>query len=403
MGDGGVSFGVGESDLPTAQEAARAAVGQALASLGGAAPKLAIVFTSITYDDVDGLPLLVRGLLPGVPRVGGSAGGALYGPGGVVSRGVSCVLLGGDDIEVSVETVPVVTWDVVEVVPAAAKLAARADEAAKRGLGEFLCLVFAPGLVVDGDALTAAIRKGAGARAQLAGGLTGDDLRFERTSVIASGEYLEVGVVMAGIFTRRAVGVAARHGGAPIGRPRTVTRSDGSFLHTLDDRTALEVWTEDARATGAVLPDDPKALAICLANNYPLGLADRSFGAGAEVAVRIPYEVLPDGSLRMSAGLPEGSTVRVMRLTREAMLGAAAEAAKLSLEAVGGEASGALVLGCSGRLAILGDAFGDEIAHLASHIRAPIGGACVFGEIARSRRDVGAFFNTTQVVVAFPK
>jgi hypothetical protein len=34
---------------------------------------------------------------------------------------------------------------------------------------------------------------------------------------------------------------------------------------------------------------------------------------------------------------------------------------------------------------------------------APIDGACVFGEIARGRRELDAFHNTTAVIVAFPE
>ena len=42
-----------------------------------------------------------------------------------------------------------------------------------------------------------------------------------------------------------------------------------------------------------------------------------------------------------------------------------------------------------------------ESIEAAERIDAPIGGACVFGEIARNVRDTDAFFNTTAVVVAF--
>jgi hypothetical protein len=63
--------------------------------------------------------------------------------------------------------------------------------------------------------------------------------------------------------------------------------------------------------------------------------------------------------------------------------------------------SGALVLACSGRLGALGDSFAEEPKEIRAHVGAPIGGACVFGEIARNLRDVDAFFNTTAVVIAF--
>jgi hypothetical protein len=406
MGSGAVFFGAAAADRPTACESAKAALDEARTSLGGASAKLAVTFASCGYPDFEALPGYLRAELPHAKIVGGTAGGAVYGPKGLHRRGVSVALTAGDGLDASLCTVPITSWDVVEAVKASKELAAEADVAAKRGLTELVCLVLAPGLMVDGDALAAAVRKGIGARAQLAGGLTGDDLKFQTSRVLTGDGLLDAGFALVGIFTAAPVGVAARHGAQPIGPSRIITRSDGPFLISLDGRTAIETWTEDARAAGIELPKDPKQLAVALASYCPLGM-ETPVGAGSdrrtELVVRVPFDIQADGSVRLSAGLPEGSTVRVVRLTHEAMRDAAREAADSALAAVGGESSGALVLGCSGRLAILGDGFADEIALIGRQMRAPVGGACVFGEIARARRDVGAFFNTTTVVVAFPK
>jgi hypothetical protein len=381
----------------------RAAVGQARATLGAAEPRIAIVFASCGYPDLDALPGALRAALPGVALVGGTAGGAVYGPRGLVRRGVSVSLVGGDAIEASVRTVPITSWEVVEAVPAAAKLAEEASRAAERGRTEALGLVLAPGLVVDGDALAAAVRKGMGAHAQLAGGLTGDDLLFQTSRVLTAQGFLDAGFALAGVFTAAPLGVAARHGAQPIGPERVITRADGPFLITLDDRCAIDVWTEDARAAGIELPTDPRPLAVALASYCPLGMVARvGEGGQDQLVVRVPFDVQADGSVRLSAGMPEGSRVRVVRLTAESMREAAIAASESALAAVGGRASGALVLGCSGRLAILGDRFADEVAAIGARLGAPVGGACVFGEIARTRRDIAAFFNTTVVVVAFP-
>jgi hypothetical protein len=406
MGNGPVFFGTAAADRPAACDAARAALAEARKTLAGAEPKLVIAFASCGYADLEELPALLKTELPQAKIVGGTAGGAVYGPDGLYRRGVSLVLAGGEGLDAALCTVPITSWDVVEAVKASADLAAEADRAAKRGLTELVCLVLAPGLMVDGDALAAAVRKGIGARAQLAGGLTGDDFAFQTSRVLTGDGFLDAGFALVGISTSAPLGVAARHGARPIGPAHAITRSDGPFLMSLDGRPAIEVWTEDARAAGIELPSDPKKLAVALASYCPLGM-ETPIGAGAEgraeLVVRVPFDVQADGSVRLSAGLPEGSSVRVVRFTHEDMRAAAREASESALAAAGGEVSGALVLGCSGRLAILGDAFADEIALIGRHMRAPVGGACVFGEIARARRDVGAFFNSTTVVVAFPK
>jgi hypothetical protein len=103
----------------------------------------------------------------------------------------------------------------------------------------------------------------------------------------------------------------------------------------------------------------------------------------------------------LSGSIGEGCHVRVMLASRKELLRASTNAAADAVMRAGGSVAGALVLACSGRIAALGDDFPDEPALIRERIGAPIGGACVFGEIARNERDVDAFFNTTTVVVAF--
>jgi hypothetical protein len=93
----------------------------------------------------------------------------------------------------------------------------------------------------------------------------------------------------------------------------------------------------------------------------------------------------------------------VLHARRADLLAAAREAACAAADAVDGQLAGALVFACSGRIAALGDAFKDERGQIARELRAPIGGSCVFGEIARTRRDVEAFHNQTVVIVAIPQ
>jgi hypothetical protein len=160
-----LTFGSGMSSAATAKAAAFQAAASTLRLLGREAPKLALVFASVDYADLGDVSGAVREVVGDVPILGGSSGAGLIGPDEVAARGVSVVLLGGDHIEVPFETARLGLPTLVDVVPAAQRIAKAADEAARRGLGHYACLVFAPGVIVAGEALTAAVRKGAGARA----------------------------------------------------------------------------------------------------------------------------------------------------------------------------------------------------------------------------------------------
>ncbi len=402
-----IAFGSGMSAASTATMAAREAALQALAALQGQTPKLAIVFASASYADVESAARTVRGVVGNAQIVGGTSGGCVFGGDQVARLGVSVVLIGGDGVDVDSRTARLGSATLVETVPAAGQIARASDAAALRGFGHFACLIFAPGILVDGEALVAAVRKGAGAHAQLAGGLTGDDFTLDRSKVFFGDELRDDCVVITGLFTKMPIGIAARHGWAAVGPIRTVTRAEGINLVELDGRPALDVWLEDARAAGAAPPADRKDIALYLANHYELGIAEASAariadaGDVRELIARAPFGIRGDGAMQLSASIAEGLHVRVLHATRGDLLRAASEAAAAAVLRTGSRVAGALVLTCSARLVALGDAFEQEPAEIRRRLGAPIGGACVFGEIARNVRDVDGFFNTTAVVVAF--
>jgi hypothetical protein len=186
-----------------------------------------------------------------------------------------------------------------------------------------------------------------------------------------------------------------------------VTRTDGAWLLELDRRPAIDVWREDVLAAGGDPPPKPSAgssrdLALYLANTYEIGIVD---DAHRDAIVRAPFDTRADGAVLLSASVAEGTRTRVMHAPRRALLAAAHDAAHAAAESAGGPIAGALVFACTGRLAALGDAFPEELRTIAAALALPrgtIGGACVFGEIARGRRESDEFRNTAVVVAAIP-
>ncbi|MDP9152515.1 MAG: FIST C-terminal domain-containing protein, partial [Myxococcota bacterium] len=387
-------------------EAAGTAAARALTELSDAKPVLAVVFASVSYDDLDGIPAAVERELGGVPLVGGTAGGALFERGVVATRGVLVALLGGDGVRATTTTAAISSPELFDVVPAGARLLSAADDAAREGFEESLCLVFAPAAHLDGDALVAAARKGTGARMQLAGALAGDDFSFDRSLVFADGGARRDRAVMAGVFTRLPVGVAARHGWRAAGPVRVVTSSEGPWLVRIDGRRAIDAWVTDVRAAGARPPPGNAELVAFLANSWALGLGMSSPAAlshaPVEPAARAPLVLRDDGAVLLSSPVVEGSRVHVMTASRAEMRRAAIVAAELARQRAGGSLAGGLVFACSARLAALGDGFAEEQASIGQALGARTAGACVFGEIGRAHREVHAFHNMTTTVVAWP-
>jgi len=179
-----------------------------------------------------------------------------------------------------------------------------------------------------------------------------------------------------------------------------VTRSDGQWLVELDGRPAFEVWVEDVRSAGGQVPEGrARDVALFLANHYEIGVLDNS---RSEELVRCPLDIRDDGAVLLAGSVGEGRRTRVMAAPRVDIFAASIRAATTASEAAGSAVSGALVLPCTSRMMTLGADFARENAAIARALRAPLGGACVYGEIARSQRDTDAFHNATTVILAFP-
>jgi hypothetical protein len=395
-----IAFAAAVATSHRASDAAREAASRAYASLGGAPPKLVFAFASSSYDDLDDVPAALGGAIGPLPLVGGTAAGAVFDGRGVYTRGVLVGLLGGDGVRAWTATARIRSADMLDVVPAGARVLAEAHLAASAGFPDALCFAFAPGPRVDGEALVAAVRKGTGSRMQLAGGLTGDDRGSDRARAFAEGGARADRVVLAGVFTQTAIGVAARHGCQSTGPTRIVTRSDGPWLLELDGRPALEAWLADASVAGFQAPEDGRRMLGELADRHALGLDVPSH---VEPLMRAPLALRENGGVLLAASIAEGTRARVMCASPDEMLEATKWAGRLAQERAGGRSAGALVLASARRLAALGDRFRDEPEAIGRAIDAPVAGVCVMGEIARAHREVDAFHNATAVVVAWPR
>jgi hypothetical protein len=394
-----IAFASAISTSAVAIDAATEAAARARTMLNGADPVFAIVFASPSYDDLDGVPAAVEKELGALPIAGGTAGGAVFDHRGVATRGVLVVLLGGDGVRASTATATIASPELIDVVPAGTRLLKAADTASIDGFSEAVCLAFGPSVKVDGEAFVAAVRKGTGARMQLAGALTGDDLTFDRARIFADGGARSDRVQLLGVYTKTPVGIAARHGWRAVGPPRIVTRSNGPWLMALDGRRAIDAWLSDVRSADGRPPAGNRELLPFLASFWELGLEIPSH---PEALVRAPMALREDGAVLLSGTIPEGTRLRVMHASGEDMLRAAHAAAAVARTRVAGDVSGALLLDCTARLSALGERFAESPAAVARALDAPVAGVCVFGEIARAHREVDAFHNTTAVVVAWP-
>ncbi len=377
--------GVGSSIHADARSAGAAA---AIEARQGTEARLAVVFATRHYD----LEALLAGItteLPDVPLVGCSTAGeiATDGPG---DASVVVLALGGDGF--SIATGRALTGE--HGLRGAGAIAARCvDDVEQRA--HTVLLLLTDGLAGDQQEIVRGAYGEVGAAVPLVGGCAGDDQQMVRTFQFHDGEVFTEAVVAAAISSDAPIGIGMRHGWCPVGDAMLVTSSDGTVVHTIGDRPALDAYLDHLDAPEEVRID-PVAFTHFAATR-PLGLKRRDreevrYIAGADFEAR---------SLSCIAEVPQGGLVWIMEGDDASVLAATDGACADAVEPLAGEAPLALLaFDCIARKGVLGPGVEDEVRRIAAVADgAPVAGFYTYGEIARTRGS-GGFHNQTLVVLA---
>ncbi|WP_437779375.1 FIST N-terminal domain-containing protein [Sorangium sp. So ce1097] len=216
-------------------------------------------------------------------------------------------------------------------------------------------LVLSEGLGVNGSQLVRGLNAVLPESVVVAGGLSGDGTRFQRTWVCL-GDAVQSGVVAAvGLYGEHVVIQHGSKGGwDKFGPERVITRSAGNVLHEIDGRPALSLYKEYLGDKAAELP----ASALL----FPLAL--RATAKDEKFLVRTVLAVDHEAqSMTFAGDVPEGHLVQLMKADFERLIGGAEQAARSASEAgrAGGDGALAIAISCVGRRIVLGDRTEEEV------------------------------------------
>jgi hypothetical protein len=349
-----------------------------------------VVFCSDSYD----LEQLLGGIRAGsgdVPLIGCSTAGeiATSGPG---DASVVVTAIGGPGFQVTTAAATGASSRLREAGAEAASCLEEVGSAEHRVL-----LVLTDGLAGDQQEIVRGAYSVVGAGVPLVGGCAGDDLRMKATFQLHGADVLSDAVVAAALVSDAPFGIGVRHGWRRVGEPMLITRSEGTRVHEIDDRPALDVYLERLDVP-AEAHTDPEAFTR-FAQTHPLGLAARR---GEEHVRFIGEADFDERSLVCIAQVPQGGRAWLMEGDDDSVLDATDAACQDALAALDGHAPlGVLAFDCIARRGILGDeGIRSEIGRVARNAQnAPVAGFYTYGEIARTH-GVSGFHNQTLVVLA---
>jgi len=188
-----------------------------------------------------------------------------------------------------------------------------------QGIHRDLSIIFSDGLIDEGSNLIYGLQERLGKSFPLVGASASDNLRFFRTYLYFNEEVLTdsaVGIVWGGKLN---FGLGIQHGWKPLGKPRTITRSEGNIIHKIDGEPAIKIYEEYLGRNLAELQKEIRRISIL----YPIGM----YLAGEEeYLLRNILSIENNGSLRLQGNVIEGSTIRLMIGTKESCLNATRQA-----------------------------------------------------------------------------
>jgi hypothetical protein len=336
----------------------------------GTDPDLVLLFCAAEYDAREVLAGLYERLAPQVRVVGCS----------------SCAEINSEEATSgSVTAMGLLLGDLVATVVHASDehhdsaAIGRRLGAALAPVGASLVILFVDGIVLNSTPLLAGIQSVLGASAPIVGGVAADALTFTRTEEYMDREVLSGAAVALALSGPLEIRTIVAGGWQPLGSDRVITRaSDSKTIAELDGMPALSVYQHYLGELGRDL--DNAGL------EFPIGVMAPSEGDAAqgERFIRAVQGATADGrGVRVSGDIVEGSRVRIMHASRDALIASAAAEVSSAVEHFT-RPEAALIFDCAGRKVVLGSRYQDELRAAFAVLPAalPKIGFFTYGELA---------------------
>lgn len=326
-------------------------LGAKLDSLATFSPDLLLIFAAPRYFEDERLVTELGHRFPDAVRIGCSTAGE------VSERGV----------EDNTAVVTAIRFERVEIRSGSTDLANMSDS---RAAGERLAaeikmdglrtvLVFGQGVNINGSALIEGMVEVLGDTVPITGGLAGDNGLFKKTWTLGRNGISDRAIVAVGLAGD---GIEVGHGSfggwQAFGPARKISRCADNVLYELDGEPALNVYrrylgeyADQLPASGLLFP-----FAMLGDDQNAVGLIRTILGIDEET-----------GSLTLAGEINEGSYLKLMHASTDALVDGAENAAMAAAKMCRRhDQTLAILISCVGRKLVMGDRTDEEIEAVAS-------------------------------------
>jgi hypothetical protein len=248
---------------------------------------------------------------------------------------------------------------------------------------------------MDGEKIIKGIEDGFEGGATIFGGMAGDDLSLVGPKAFTSGKSSLTGLVALVIDGDKIdISGVATCGWKPIGITKTITKSKGNIVYTIDDKPALDLVT---KYLGLNLEEQVNNTVFNLGAYYPLQLEREDAPAVMRTAMLGNSE---DRSLVCAGNVPQGSKVRFSLPPDFDVIDTVVKECTVVKEEQLQDADVVIMFTCISRYLSLGVMTSQEIERVNEIWNAPMIGFFSYGEYGKSKHGKHEFHNNTCCVVA---
>ena len=310
-----IKVGLGIGTAKDTLQATKEAIEQARSNMQNEKIALAIVFSSIEFAHPTVLKTISK--LLGAVDIVGCSSLAIISNRGIFKHGLIIMLLSLPK-GVYLNTACVKEINKKSITNAGEELGERLLYGFK-DIPRDLSVLFCDGLISEGPSFIYGLQEKLGRSFPLVGASASHNLTLQRTYLYRNQEVFNdgaCGILWGGKLN---FGLGIKHGWKLLGKPRTVTKSEGNIVYEIDGAPAAKLYEEYLACDLNKLRKELKYISIF----YPIGIY---LTGEEEYLLRNILSIENDGSLRLHGNVPQGSLIRLMIGTKESCLAATRQA-----------------------------------------------------------------------------
>jgi len=253
-------------------------------------------------------------------------------------------------------------------------------------------LIRSDGLFLDGEGIVGFMEKMAGPDITMFGGMAGDDLSFTGTWIFANDKTTDYGMVALVLNEEKiALQGLAFSGWKPMGVSRTVTKSEGNLIYSIDNRPALEIYLHLLGHQASSI-DDQISFFNKVGVHYPFQVQREN--REPKMCNPVGYDTEKQ-ALICESDVPQNSQLRFSTPPDFDIIETVIEKANDLKTERNVEADALLIFSCAGRLSALGPMAQEENEALQKLFDAPMAGFYTYGEFGKGVNGKHEFHSTT--------